>query len=154
MITERGKVVALDKRHAWIQSAAQSGCRRCAEGRGCGGGVFARLLGDRLHRVRVVNSVNAREGDEVLIGLRESALLTGALLTYAMPVALLIAGALLAQPWGDFPALLGAAAGLGIGMLALAAFSRRSAANPRYQPELLEKLDSGCRFRRAADPDE
>lgn len=151
MITERGTVVSLEGDYAWVQSAAQSGCRRCAEGRGCGGGIFARLLGDRLHRIRVLNRLGAQPGEEVLIGLTESALLGGALLVYGLPVLLLVAGAVLATPWGEPAAVAGALAGLGAGIGLLRLSARRLDRAARFQPVLLERRPAACLQRGAGE---
>jgi glycosyltransferase involved in cell wall biosynthesis len=74
---------------AWVACQRQVECQRCAEGRGCGGGVLGRLLGDRLHKIRAATgSVAVAPGDQVLIGLGEDVVLRAAAAVYLVPLLL------------------------------------------------------------------
>src|SRR5690606_19948088 len=125
MLYERATVLEHDGRWAWVQAASQAGCARCAAGRGCGGGIFGRLLGSRLHRVRALNEPAAKPGDTVLLGLAEAVLWQGALRVYGWPLGLLLVGLLAGQTGGDAGALLGGVIGFGSGWLLGRWHSRR-----------------------------
>lgn len=143
MLYERATVLDRDGRWAWVQAASQAGCARCAAGRGCGGGIFSRLLGTRLHRVRALNEPTAAPGDMVLLGLAEAALWQGALRVYGWPLGLLLAGLLAGQVGGDAGALLGGAIGFVLGLLLSRWHSRRLAGVAQYQPAILRVLPPG-----------
>ena len=146
MIVEPGRVVELDNAAAWVICERQAGCERCMEGRGCGGGLIGRWLGGRLHRVRAIRRPpDVSIGDCVLLGLEPSALVRGALLVYGLPLAMLIAGALLGaliwQAGSELPVLLVSAAGLISGLALVRHLSHRWTENPRYHPVILRRLD-------------
>lgn len=149
MITETGRVVGVEGDWAWVACRRQVECARCAEGRGCGGGVLGRLLGDRLHEVRAATgSVVVAPGDQVVIGLGEDVVLRAAAVVYLVPLLLALAGGAIAAKLGgggDAAAILGAAAGLVAGLRWARGYGRRNAANASLQPVILRRTDSaGC----------
>lgn len=148
MITETGQVVDLGAGHAWIACRRQVECARCAEGKGCGGGLIGRMLGDRLHRVRAVTGgLSLAPGDRVLIGLDEEAVMRAAFVVYLVPLLAAVAAGGLA--WGtlggDAAAAAGALAGLAGGLAWARGYSRRHEADPRFQPVVLRRVgDEPC----------
>lgn len=138
MITETGKVVAVTGEHAWIQTIRTSACQSCAARNGCGQKVLASATGGRANQVRVVNSVDARVGEEVTLGIDESALLGASLLVYALPLLLMVAASMLGHylsDGSDFGAMSGAVAGLASGFLVSRKLQSRNVGN--YEPTLL-----------------
>ncbi|NGX16749.1 SoxR reducing system RseC family protein [Wenzhouxiangella sp. XN24] len=155
MITETGRVLEVDGDWAWVACRRQVECPRCAEGRGCGGGVLGKLLGDRLHKVRAATgSVAVEPGDQVLIGLGEDAVLRAAAAVYLVPlVAALAVGATAATitGGGDLAAIAGAAAGLILGLGWARRYGRRVAADAALQPVILGlAAGEGCAGRAPA----
>lgn len=149
MITETGRVLEVDGEWAWIACRRQVECARCAEGRGCGGGVLGKLLGDRLHRVRATTGkVQVATGDLVTIGLAEHAILQAAAVVYLAPLLAALAGGAIAvalTDGGDLPAIAGAIVGLLGGLAWARHFSRRHEADADFQPVVLRRNEgSGC----------
>ncbi len=139
MIRESGCVVRIAGPFAWVSCESRAGCERCAEGKGCGGGLLSKLLGDRLFQLRVPVSAGISVGDQVQLGISEGALLGAACLMYLLPLLALISGALI----GDF--LGGDGLALLLGSLALLASfvllhvcRERIARSRRFQPVILE----------------
>jgi sigma-E factor negative regulatory protein RseC len=88
MIEENGQVVKVeDDGMVWVETRRQSTCGACADRQGCGTSVLASVLGQRQAPVRVINSIGAVAGDQVVIGVPESGLLRGSLAVYAVPLA-------------------------------------------------------------------
>jgi sigma-E factor negative regulatory protein RseC len=148
MIEETGQVVKVgDDGFVWVETRRPSSCGACAERQGCGTSVLASVLGQRQAPVRVMNSIGAVPGDQVVIGVSESGLLRGSLAVYAVPIAGLLIGALAGQYLGDgwirryadLWALLGAAAGFTAGLAWLKQFSRATLHDGRYQPVILRR---------------
>lgn len=138
MITETGKVVAVTGEHAWVQTIRTSACQSCAARNGCGQKVLASATGGRANQVRVVNSVDARVGEEVTLGIDESALLGASLLVYALPLLLMVAASMFGHylsDGSDFAAMSGAVAGLASGFLVSQKLQRRNIGD--YEPMLL-----------------
>lgn len=100
MISQQGKVVAIEGNRLLVEIGARSGCQACDAGKGCGAGVFGRLLKNRPVTVSVPQNDTAAPGDPVEVGIAEQAYLYLVLRLYAFP---LLAG------------LIGAAAGFAVG---------------------------------------
>ena len=98
MITEKAQVVAVEGEYALVQAQRRAACDSCEVKKGCGTSVLAKVVGQRFARLKVLNSVQAEVGDQVLVGVAEQGLLTGAVLIYLFP---LLAAALagLAGQW-------------------------------------------------------
>jgi sigma-E factor negative regulatory protein RseC len=154
LITETGRVVEVDGGWAWVACRRQVECARCAEGRGCGGGVLGRLLGDRLHKVRAATgSVEVRPGDQVLIGLAEDAVLRAAAAVYLVPLLLALAfGAMAASliGGGELVVIVAAVVGFLLGLRWARGYGRRRSAETAWQPVILRRTDgTGCAGRAA-----
>lgn len=149
MIVEAGRVAQLQDDFAWVVCAAQANCTRCAEGRGCGGGLLGRLLGDRLHRVRALRGELALcEGDQVEIGLDEAAILKGALWIYGTPLAGLVGVPLMLRgvfaPESELFMLVAGITGFLAGLAVAKWRTDRLAMNPLFQPVITRRLEKQC----------
>jgi sigma-E factor negative regulatory protein RseC len=124
MITETGRVVGVAGDRVWVQTIRTSACESCSARHGCGQRALAGVSGGRANQVLVANSLGARVGDEVTVGIAESALLGASLLVYAVPLVLMVAGAVLGHQLSaghaanEAVAMVGAAVGLALGFLA------------------------------------
>lgn len=121
MITETGKVVGLKGDGVWVQTIRTSACQSCAARNGCGQKVLAAASAGRANQILVANSVNARVGDEVTIGIDERALLGASILVYAVPLILMVLASILGHQLSggsDGVAMLAAVAGLALGFFA------------------------------------
>lgn len=138
MITESGKVVAVNGDKVWVQTIRTSACESCSARHGCGQRALASVSSGRANQVLVANSLGARVGDEVTVAIDESALLGASLLVYALPLVLMVAGAVLGHQLSagsDGASMLGAVTGLALGFLAARRGQSRSAAN--WEPRLV-----------------
>lgn len=138
MITETGKVVALKGDRVWVQTIRTSACQSCAARNGCGQKVLAAASGGRANQILVANSVDARVGDEVTIGIDEQALLGASLLVYALPLVLMVAASVVGHQVSggrDGAAMLAAVAGLALGFFAGRKLQR--AGGRDYEPHLI-----------------
>lgn len=155
MIEETAQVVETSGEFAWVETEPKSGCSTCATSSGCGSASIARLFRRSPTRLKVVNSVGARPGDEVVIGIEESALLSGALAMYMLPLVLLIMcaaiGEWLAQSWsaGSWPvghtqiiSITLGIAGFASGLAWARRLGSRMAGDSRYQPVVLRRTHS------------
>lgn len=146
MITETGKVVALKGDYAWVQTIRNSACQSCSARSGCGQKVLAAATGGRANQVLVANTVQADVGDEVTIGIDESALLGASLIVYALPLVLMVAASIVGHRMSggqDLWAMGGALAGLVVGFLS--SRNLQGKGGKRYEPQLLRvnRIPSG-----------
>ncbi len=148
MIEESGKIVEVNGDYAWIESERTSICGSCAVRKGCGTSVIAKLLGQRRVRMRVLNRIDARVGEQVVVGISETGLLRGSLAVYFVPLLGLFLGALggqwlvasLLQLQSDAAAIAGAVLGFLLALVWLRHFSRNKDLDENYQPVTLRRL--------------
>jgi len=146
MIEEFGKVVAVDKNWAWVQTERKTVCGQCSASKGCGTSVLANVLGKKSNAIAVVKTLPVQIGDEVIIGIEENSLVKGSLLIYALPLILLIAFGMLGEVVSaqvllsntDGLTVLFAILGLAAGFFWLRRISSQIRLDPRYQPKLLQ----------------
>lgn len=93
-------MIARTGAYVTVELGASTGCSACDAGRGCGAGIFARLLSPRPTRIRLLNAIDAPLGMAVNVGIPEAVYLKLLLRLYLLP---LIAG------------LVGATIGLNVG---------------------------------------
>lgn len=146
MIEEKGQVTAVDGTHVWVLAERESGCGACLATSGCGISVLAKALGGRSVQVRVVNSVNAKIGDSVLVGVPDEFLLKGSFAVYATPLASMILFSILGRSLAQDPqisellSIILGGLGLAAGFLWLRRYTRQVSTDLRYQPVIVRKL--------------
>ena len=101
MIEETAKIVELEGEFAWVETQRKSACGACAVNKGCGTATIAKVLGKKRTRVRAINRLNAKLGDEVVIGIQEQALVRGSIAVYAVPLVFLLLGGMLGEWLGQ-----------------------------------------------------
>jgi len=146
VITETGKVVALKGERVWVQTIRASACQSCAARNGCGQKVLAAATGGRANQILVTNTINARVGDEVTIGIDEQALLGASLVVYAIPLILMVVASILGHHLSggqDIAAMFSAAGGLALGFLVVRKLQRPGITD--YEPRLVRvnRISSG-----------
>jgi sigma-E factor negative regulatory protein RseC len=132
---------------AEVQALRRGACGGCGARDACGTSLLDRFLGRRAMRLSVINGINARVGEQVIIGVPEEALLRAAAAAYLAPLVGLIVGAIgaheLAGVSGLMPpegaSLLGALIGFLLVFRWLQGYSARLAADPRYRAVLLRR---------------
>lgn len=144
MLTETGRVVALEKDGLWVETLSKSTCGSCAVRKGCGHGLLNQAAGGRRGFIRVLPGDQSlddfRVNDQVLIGIPEEVILRGSFIAYLVPLFCMLLGALVAASLsplsGDLWALTGSAAGLLLGLLLVRWHGWRHRHDPAYQPVL------------------
>lgn len=143
MLEEKGYVVAVDGHRAWVQILRQTACQSCEARKGCGQSTLAKMSGGKASQVLVNNALNLNVGDEVLLGISESAMVRASLMVYMFPLLAMIVFAVLATQL--FPAnqlfislggLLGLAAGFGF----VRFYSNQHQGDTAFEPKMIRKL--------------
>lgn len=145
MIEETALILHCDGEFADIETKPQGSCGGCASSGVCGVGVFSKVFGNRKTAIRVINSINAKPGDQVIIGLQESALSRVSVIFYMVPIVSMILIAVLGQEisisYGnsshDLFATIGGSIGLFTGLWFVRKFSKRIYGDSRYQPVMM-----------------
>ena len=148
MIEEQAIVVDIHDDNASLEIVRRSACTLCGQTRGCGVSMLGRLFGHNRNIFRAKNHINAKAGDTVIVGIEDQALLMSSVIVYGVPLAGLIAGAVLASVIGaDTPALadrnaaLSAIAGLSLGLLWVKLYAAGKSVSRRFQPVILRAAD-------------
>lgn len=130
MLKENGIVVELTKQFAVVEIIpVNHPCTQCSNG--CG---IASLAKKKKHvtQIKVINSVNAKLGDKVVIGLKEQALLKASLILYLLPLlSMFVAGIAINS-------VLAAVAGFFIGMLWVQKIVTNKMSDIDYQPKIVK----------------
>lgn len=93
MIEQQGKVLSATGNRVSVRLGASSGCSACDAGKGCGAGVFGRLLQRKPVEMDFENTVGAEEGQAVVVGLPEVLFLRLVLRLYFYPLLAGLVGA-------------------------------------------------------------
>ena len=97
MIEEQARVISCDGAYAVVETQRKTSCGACSMNKACGTGVLAKVFKDKMARLKVKNSIEAKVGEEVIVGVEEAAMLRGSFLVYMLPLLMLILFALLGE---------------------------------------------------------
>lgn len=90
MIEEYATVVGLDGEYVLIETQMKSSCGNCCSVSQCGVSVLSILFSRAGNRLALINHLNLVMGDQVIIGIDESKLLSSAILAYILPITIMI----------------------------------------------------------------
>lgn len=148
MLEETAQVVRIAEDGIWVETRRRSTCSSCAAEKGCGTAALSKVLGNRRSLVRVLSDTPLNVGDEVVIGISEQALVRGSLAVYAVPLLLMLLGAIVGELgasqkiWenAESASVLLGLAGLAGGLFWLRLFTGRIKHDQSYQPVVLRRL--------------
>ena len=146
MKNPRGRVVVVKRSgsdvHALIDVDATVQCKRCAEGKGCGAGLFGTTVATRQVEALVREDITVGEGDEVRIELEPRNLLKASLIVYGLPLGFAVATAALAYlaGLGDLSAAVAALGGVAGGLLVARSQVRKSGCLREFTPTVVERI--------------
>ncbi len=149
MIEERGEVTAVNPPYAMVVTQRSSSCGSCST-KGCGTRSLNALFPERSQEMKVLNPVEARVGDHVVLGLEEGALLRGSLAVYIVPMLTLIIGGVLGETLASalsFPhssellSLTAAFFGLMAGFFWVRRLGRRMSTDHRFMAVILRRAE-------------
>ncbi len=135
------RVEAVEGRLARVTADRLGGCGGCSERSGCG---HAALMGDRPPlRLTVENTLAARPGDWVVVGMPAAGLLGPLLWAYGLPLGGFLAGVLAGAGFGSAGAMACGAAGLAVGVLAGRRLfaARREKGRETGEPRMLRRAE-------------
>lgn len=112
-------VVAIEGSEAWVELPARApSCGNCPSSDACQDGLIGAPAAPR--RYRLENTIGARVGDRVQLGVADGTLWRASLASYGLPLVLAIVGAAAGQALaGDGGAVAGTLCGLACGLALL-----------------------------------
>lgn len=88
-------VKRLEDDFAWVETNPATSCSRCKGGNGCSSVSISRLFCSSKQQFKVINHLPLSVGDVVNIKLEDEVMIKTAVLSYGIPLAALVSGALL-----------------------------------------------------------
>ena len=144
MIEQRAQVIEVGEGYALVEVARMTTCAACSAKPACGTSVLAKVVGNRHRRMLVLSDLPLRAGDEVVVGIAESALVRGSFAVYIVPLVLMLAGAMMGDltfsETGEALTVLLGGVGLVLGLVWLNVFTRGIRADSRFQPIVVRRL--------------
>lgn len=93
MIEQQGRIAEMSGTRLRVRMGGTSGCSACDAGRGCGAGIFGRLLQRRPIDLEFENQLGADVGQAVMVGIPESLFMRLVVRLYLVPLLAGLAGA-------------------------------------------------------------
>ncbi|MES9970722.1 MAG: SoxR reducing system RseC family protein [Candidatus Thiodiazotropha sp.] len=137
MMEQTARVIDVKEGMLLAETESRSACNHCSTDN-CTTLVVAKLFGVKRNRLVLVNSLNAKAGDRVVIGIPDALLVRASLLAYLLPLLAMLGSAAIGEMiglqaiWLSLLALFGLA--MGFFMVYRAA---RGWTSQRYKPQLL-----------------
>ena len=132
-----GTVIKVDGDYAIVRTD-EAGCGRCHEKGGCGGANVGRMFCSTPQRWRVLNPRGAVVGEKVAIAVGDGAVTASAMLIYVLPLAFLVAGALLGTALAEEAGgIIGAVSGLTLAWLWVKHLQNQRYCDPKFHPYIV-----------------
>lgn len=93
MIEQQARVVRHEGEQTIIRLGGQSGCSACDAGKGCGAGLFGRLLRRRPAEFGIASLPEVQVGEAVMVGIEEGHYVRWVSLLYGVPLLSALFGA-------------------------------------------------------------
>jgi sigma-E factor negative regulatory protein RseC len=137
MLEETAQVIEVKDGLLLAETESRSGCNHCSSAN-CSTSVVAKLFGVRRNRMVLENSIGAKPGDQVVIGIPDALLARASVLAYLLPVLSMLGFSALGDLFGLEAIWLSllALSGLAIGFFMVYRVTRGRSAQ-RYRPQLL-----------------
>ncbi len=147
MLEETGQVLSVEGEFATVSVVRQSSCGSCSAKASCGVQALSKVLGQKARSTtfEVINSVNAKVGEHVVIAIPDAALIKGATMVYITPLVFMILFAIVAKMLSadmqatDFMAVIGGVVGFMIGLSLVRYFGERMSRQQAFQPVTVRK---------------
>lgn len=114
-----GRVVKVEEGFVWVTTQRETGCTGCQSQKGCGTSTLAKLFAPESKTpLKLLNSLNAQVGQQVLLSLNGADLIKHSLMAYGLPLLGLFVGAAAFQAAlqgifsSELPAIMGGFLGL------------------------------------------
>ncbi|MES9938994.1 MAG: SoxR reducing system RseC family protein [Candidatus Thiodiazotropha sp. 6PLUC2] len=144
MLEEQGRVVEVVGEKILVETEARSGCSHCSSSN-CTTAVVARLFGVQRNRLKLANTMQAKAGDQVVIGVPGRLIARASVLAYLVPLVFMLAATLLGSAIGidDGMQTLFALAGLLVGLVGVRWYTKTDLSRQAYGPQLLKVVENG-----------
>lgn len=148
MIEQSAIILALEPKTnsqslATIEVVRKTACGLCGKTRGCGNAIWGKIFAHKMTSFKAQNTIDAKVGQSVVVGINERAVMQSALLLYLVPLVMMLIGSILALQFNtsDAAAIVGAVIGLLAGFFWVKAHIEGRDYYQNQQPTIL-RLDT------------
>ena len=150
MIKQPATVIAETDTSYLLESLPKSACPRCAEGKGCGGGILAQAFANKTYQLSINKNIPLQIGELVQIGIKSSLLVRASLLLYLLPLISMVTVAMIAGSLTndqDIFTVTGAIIGIIIGILVAKKLSNNYINNGMVSTVLIIDDEDDCWYK-------
>ncbi len=143
MLQEKGVVIALNGEFAVIQTQNKLACASCKASQSCGNGIVERYLSAKLFETELVNQINARVGQSVLIEIPKASVTKASIVVYCLPLLFLFFGAALGSiaQLNENTTIFLSLLSLTVGLLVTKYYNHRWLTNELYLPKIVSVVN-------------
>jgi len=144
MLEASGTVIEVSDGNLRVETQPRSSCSHCSID-SCTTSVVSQLVGAKRNRVWLENTLGAKVGEQVIIGIQDELLIRASVLSYLLPLMSMLAVAALGGAMGASEGLQGllAVAGLAAGFVPAGRIARSAPSRQRFRPQLLRFAGPG-----------
>lgn len=127
-----------------VKVQRSNACESCSLKSGCGQSALTKLSSSQCLELEVENTLNAQVGDEVVIAIPESGLMSASLRVYFMPLILMVLGAILGDiihPVNELWTIILSISGLISGFAWARFSSQKQAFDDDFLPKIIKVID-------------
>lgn len=148
MLSEAGRVVAIDNDYLWVETINRSACGSCVAQKGCGQSLLAKWAAKSAYMKVFLDGrdpTSFKVDDRISIGIPEDVVVKSSLVMYCLPVLMLLAGGAVGQYAlaSEAASITGALLGLLAGGAVVKIYSSLVSRNRRLQPVILDLVATG-----------
>jgi sigma-E factor negative regulatory protein RseC len=138
MLEETGTVLEAGTEFILVETQSRSACSHCSTD-SCTTSVISKLFGVKRNRFHLENSLGAKIGDRVVIGIRDDLLVKASLWAYLLPLVVMLVCVALAgtlgvgEGWQSLVAM----GGLTLGFYLVRGSTGKGVHQNRFRPQLL-----------------
>jgi len=106
MLEEKATIIRIENNQtSWVEVNSKPACNGCQAKSGCATSIVGQLFKQKPRFFRVTNTINAKQGEQVIIGIHEKTMLKAALIGYILPLLSLFLFSLLGIQFAEFMSL-------------------------------------------------
>ncbi len=143
MLEEIALVIKSSPEKLWVETETRSSCSHCSSSSGCGTSVLAKLFSVKRNQLQLDNSLGAKTGEQVIIGMPDDLLVRAAIWAYLLPLLAMIFVTIIASVAGagdGLQSLIGLC-GLVIGFIFVRRETNGATSQQNFKPRLLRLAD-------------
>lgn len=138
---EFAEVVSVNADYAFLKTKNNNACGECASKSSCGSMKLLSPKASEKYNIRVENTLNLKQGDNVILELSASKLVQGTLLVYLLPLFSLFVFAGLGKTiGGEGMSAIAGVSGLLLALLFVKKFISHKAVSDQFVPRITRKM--------------